>query len=230
MGELDIPRQIPDLSVLPTLHTPLLKAFRAPVRGAFQALWRVEIHHPERIPQGRAILAFNHVGILDGPLAVAVSRDSQAMAKMELWRSKPLATVLDGIGQIPIDRWHPDPRAIRRCVQVLQADRKLVIFPESHRGRGDFTHFKRGTAYLAMVTGAPVVPVALVGSAVGGTGLRSLPRPRQTVHVVYSEPVAVPAQEWPRRAGEVADLTERLRTICAQHVQQAQREVGLELP
>ncbi|MEL4505807.1 lysophospholipid acyltransferase family protein [Luteococcus sp. H138] len=230
MGELDIPGQVPDLSVLPPLHTPLLKSFRAPVRACFQALWRVQLHHADRIPDGRAILAFNHVGILDGPLAVAVSPDSQAMAKMELWRSKPLAAVLDGIGQIPIDRWNPDPRAIRRCVQVLEAERKLVIFPESHRGAGDFANFKRGAAYLAMVTGAPVVPVALIGSAVGGTGLRSLPRPRQAVHVVYSEPVAVPAQEWPRRAGEVADLTERLRQLCAQHVQQAQREVGLELP
>lgn len=230
MGELEIRGQIPDLSVLPPLHTPLLDAFRAPVRGFFHALWQVQLHHPSRVPDGRAILAFNHVGILDGPLAVAVSPDSQAMAKMELWRNKYLGAVLDGIGQIPVDRWNPDPRAIRRCVQVLQADRKLVIFPESHRGKGDFANFKRGAAYLAMVTGAPVVPVALIGSAVGGTGLRSLPKPRKPVHVVYGSSVDVAAQEWPRTAGEVADLTERLREICAQHVQQAQREVGLELP
>ncbi|MGO4958419.1 lysophospholipid acyltransferase family protein [Luteococcus sp. Sow4_B9] len=193
-------------------------------------IWTFEEHHRSRIPaEGPVILAVNHVGLLDGPMAVTLIPGGQAMAKKELWRNPVLGRFLHAMGQIPIDRWNPDPGSLRQCIALLRAGRRLVIFPEMHRGRGDFAQFKGGAAYLALVTGAPVVPVALLGTAVGGTGLRSIPKPGMPVHVVYGLPIAVRAQEWPRTAGEVADLAERLRVVCAEHVQQAQQELGLEL-
>ncbi|WP_420175006.1 lysophospholipid acyltransferase family protein [Luteococcus sp. OSA5] len=209
---------------------PLMDRLQPLLGALVRRVWKLQEHHAERVPtDGPVILAVNHVGILDGPMVVAITPHGQAMAKRELWGNAVLARVLDALGQIPIDRWNPDPGCLRQCIALLRAGRRLVIFPESHRGAGDFARFRRGAAYLALTTGAPVVPVALIGTAIGGTGLRSIPRPGMPVHVVYGLPVAVQAQEWPRTAGEVADLTERLRSVCAQHVQQAQQELGLEL-
>lgn len=215
---------LPDTSMLRT-GAPLADRLRPPLNWLIRRVWRVRDHHLDRVPaDGPVIFAINHVGLLDGPMAVALIPDSQAMAKMELWRNKALGRLLTALGQIPVDRWQTDTGAIRQCIALLRDGHRLVIFPESHRGKGDFENFKRGTAYLAMVTGAPVVPVALVGTAVGGTGLKSIPRPGAFIDVVYGGAVAVAAQEWPRTAGEVTELTERLRTICAQHVQQARLE------
>lgn len=221
---------LPDLSRVVVPGTRFLDTAHPVANRLVRTVWRTTIHHPERVPQGPAILACNHVGLLDGPLAVALLPQSQAMAKKELWNFAPLGRLLDALGQLPVDRWNPDPDCIRRCIKLLASGRKLVIFPESHRGKGDFENFKRGAAYLAMVTGAPVLPVALLGTSVGGKGLASIPRPRGEVHVVYGDKVEVEPKEWPRSAADVADVTEMLRARCRQHIQQAQIDVGLELP
>lgn len=223
--ELDLP----DLSRIPMAGSPLLDRLRPGFDAIVRGVWRTTEHHSDRIPEGKAILAVNHVGILDGPLVIALVRDSQAMAKKELWKVKALGSFLDAVGQVPIDRWNADPGSMRRCIKVLQAGRKLVIFPEQHRGNGDFANFKGGTAYLAMVTGAPVVPVALFGAAVNGTGVRSIPRPRAHIDVVYGNAVDVEPREWPRTAAEVADLSAVLQAACQQNIQQAQQELGLVL-
>lgn len=228
----DLPPHLPDLPDLSRVRVPstrLLDAAQPGVDKLIHLVWKTTVHHPERVPQGPAIFACNHVGLFDGPLAVALLPQAQAMAKKELWSVGPLGRLLDALGQVPVDRWNPDPDCIRRCIQLLDAGRKLVIFPESHRGRGDFHNFKRGAGYLAMVTGAPVVPVALLGTSVGGKGLASVPRPRREVHVVYGDKVVVEPKAWPRTAADVADVTAMLRGACRQHIQQAQAEVGLEL-
>lgn len=222
--------QIPDLAGMPAVRTPVLDLLRPLFRKAFASIWKLRVDHAERIPDGPVIFAANHVGVFDGPLAVAVSPDSMAMAKKELWESRLLGWALTTVGQIPIDRSNPDPAGIRRCLKVLHQGRRMVIFPEGTRGTGDFSVFRSGVAYLALVSGAPVVPVALVGTAVGGTGVRSIPKPGRPVHVVFGEPVQVAAQEWPRTTAQVADLRERLQQACRRTIQQAQEQTGLELP
>lgn len=222
--------RLPDLTRLPPAGAPLMDASRRLWGPLIDGLWRTTVHHADRLPAGACLVAANHVGVFDGPLAVALTPDSQAMAKVELWRNPVLGRFMTAMGQVPIDRGLPDAGAMRRCIQVLEAGRRLVIFPEGHRGTGTFDHARRGLAYLALVTGVPVVPLALLGTSTGGVGLSSVPRPRLPLHLVYGEPVVVEPKAWPRTAREVGDLTERLREVCAQHVQQAQREVGLELP
>ena len=65
---------------------------------------------------------------------------------------------LRGPGRSRVDRFHPDPRAVKTCLRVLRDGRAVGIFPEGRRGDGDLERFHRGAAYLALVTGAPVVP------------------------------------------------------------------------
>ncbi len=91
------------------------------------------------------------------------SRELRFIAKAELWRSRLLAWALDGLGAIPIERNHGDYLTAARVLQALAAEQAVVIFPQG-AVRGDRV-WRRGAAHMALVTGAPLVPVRLVGTA-----------------------------------------------------------------
>lgn len=221
---------LPLTDALTPLPTRLIDGAQPVFDWLVRHLWHVTEHGRDLVPAGPVILAVNHVGALDGPFVVAITPRAHALTKVEMWNTRVVGWLLDRLGQVALDRRRPDPGALRRSVQVLRAGRRLVIFPEGHRGPENYERFKNGVAYLALVTGAPVVPVALVGTTTGqATGVEALPRPGARVHVVYGEPVVVEAQPWPRTAREVGDLAQRLRAICTQHVQQAHESLGLEL-
>ena len=98
------------------------------------------------------------------------------------------------------------------------------------RGAGDGRFVKRGWAYLAMVTGAPVVPVAVFGSRLPGTSVSALPPRGQRVDVVYGQPIVVSSQPWPRRSSDVLALTADLQKQFRGHIEQARRDYNGVLP
>ena len=71
-------------------------------------------------------------------------------------------------GQIPLDRFHVDLAAIRLALRTLEDGHVVGVFPEGARGPGDMTSPRAGAAYLALVTGAPVVPVSFLGTRLPG--------------------------------------------------------------
>jgi 1-acyl-sn-glycerol-3-phosphate acyltransferase len=176
------------------------------------------------------ILAANHIGLLDGPAVVAFTRRlTFAMVKREAF-SGPVGRFLTHVGQISLNRREIDPQAIRRAIQVLRAGKVLGVFPEGVRGSGEVASAKGGAAYLAMVSGAPIVPVAILGTREPGQSKSQLPRSRRPIHVVYGEPFTVPRSSWPRRKSVVAQWTEVVRERLAAHVVAAQALTGLPLP
>ena len=64
---------------------------------------------------------------------------------------------------------------MKACLRVLRDGGAVGIFPEGSRGAGEFERFHRGAAYLALVTGAPVVPVIMLGTREPGGRTASLP-------------------------------------------------------
>jgi 1-acyl-sn-glycerol-3-phosphate acyltransferase len=193
--------------------------------------WRVRVHGSEHVPTtGPVILAANHIAMLDGPVVVALTRRlTFAMGKNELFVGLG-GRILVLIGQIALNRKELDLKAIRRAVQVLRADRVLAVFPEGVRTGGEVAWAKGGAAYLAMVSGAPVVPVAILGTREPGQTRSQVPRRRSPIHLVYGEPITVPQFPWPRRKWVVAEWTEVIRQRLADHVVAAQALTGLSLP
>ncbi len=228
---IGVSADLPHTDRLPATATWPFRLAQPLVRLAAQAYWQVEVHDPAYVPAGGpAILAVNHLGVLDGPLLAAVTpRTSFALVKKEMYAG-PLGWLLTRLGQIPIDRHSVDPTAIRRSVQVLRNGGVLAVFPEGVRGAGDVRRARGGAVYLAMVTGAPIVPVALLGTREPGRSTSELPRRGARVHVVYGPPLAVPRLAWPRPRALVAEHTDRLRRALADHVVGAQRRTGLTLP
>ena len=224
---------LPHTEHLPPAKEWGLRVFRIPVRLVLRSWWRVRIHGSRHVPaSGPVILAANHIGLIDGPALVALTRRlTFAMAKNELFNGVG-GRLLTYVGQIPVARREPDLRAIDRAVQVLRSGRVLAVFPEGRRTGGEVLEARGGAAYLAMVSGAPVVPVAILGTREPGQTRGGLPRRGATIHVVYGEPFTVaPAPvPWPRRQQAVAEWTERLRVRMADHVVAAQVLTGLPLP
>jgi 1-acyl-sn-glycerol-3-phosphate acyltransferase len=182
----------------------------AQVRRAFsglvRAIYRIEVIGADRLPAtGPAVVAPNHESVLDPIiLGAAISRELCFIAKAELWQSRLLAWMLDGLGAIPIERSHSDYLAAARVLHALAAGQAVVIFPQG-AVRSD-REWKQGAAHAALMTGAPLVPVRLVGTA------RALSRGRigfPRLRVIIGEPIEV--SQAPEDPITAAKLTERLR-------------------
>ena len=162
------------------------------------------MHDPDLVPaHGPVILAPNHTGFLDPPLLMGTSpRPIHCLAKREIFRG-PLGWFLRSIGQIPLDRSGTDRTALTSALAVLSAGRVLVVYPEGTRGSGNFADMRRGLAWLAVRSGAPVVPVVAFGVGSRGTTLSALPR------------VRIPAGRRVRFSGLLARGDRALARCCA---------------
>lgn len=198
---------------------------------AMRRQWDIRLHDRSYIPRrGPVIIAANHIGTLDGPLVVLGSgRPTYALAKDELFDGVVGRALAMG-GQIPLSRTYADFPALRRAVHVLREGHALAIFPEGVRNTGDFSHIKGGLAYLALVTGAPVVPCAIFGTRLRGAGRKAIPPKGARIDIVYGRPIKINAMPWPRRREQVAELTEYLRGRLSAHVVANERWTRMELP
>jgi 1-acyl-sn-glycerol-3-phosphate acyltransferase len=167
---------------------------------------------------------------MDGPLlAIFGPRPVHALTKKEMFLGL-LGRFLHLSGQIPLDRFHPDPNAVKVCLRVLRDGGAVGIFPEGSRGTGDFERFHRGAAYLALTTGAPVVPVIFIGSREPGGHTNSLPRRGGTVDVLFGAPYTFSATPWPRTREQVEHASVLLREHMLSHLEQALATTGRALP
>jgi len=223
----DLPRT-DDLEPLPLWGQRLLRPVGRVVYGTRFSLQVDGRGHVPR--QGPVLIAGNHIGYLDGPVVMsATPRPTHALVKQEMFRGR-MGRFLTVTGQIPVDRFAVDVRAVRRSVWALRAGRAVVVFPEANRGAGDVAATQRGLAYLALVTGAPVVPVAVLGTRWAGESIHSNPPRGARVVVAFGAPVSVAAESWPRHRDRVRDVTEQLRETLAAHVSSTVARTGVRLP
>jgi len=200
-------------------------------RAYLSRQFAVTSHHVHRFPTtGPVILAPNHLGILDGPLLGAFSpRMVHAVGKVEAFAGLQ-GVLLRRFGQIPVDRWIVDSLAVRQSIRTLRDGRVLSVYPEGARGAGDFAQIRTGVAYLAMVTGAPIVPVALLGTRAPGQDVESRPPRGSRVDVVYGEPITVEPVSFPRRQFDVRAVADEIGAVLRIHVQMAVVATGNPLP
>ncbi|HYF91153.1 MAG TPA: lysophospholipid acyltransferase family protein [Symbiobacteriaceae bacterium] len=134
------------------------------VRLSFGTVYRIKVEGLENVPpEGGAIVCGNHFDGRD-PLIVGITmpRPISFMAKQELFKNKLLAWVLQGIGVFPVKRGQPDRAALKHSIEVLQSGACFGIFPEGTRHKtGRLGKAEPGTAYLALKSGAPVIPVGI---------------------------------------------------------------------
>lgn len=209
----------------------LLARGRRPAQWLIRRWYDVRLHHADRFPaHGPVVAAANHIGFADGPLlAIFAPRPVHALTKQQMF-SGALGRLLSAAGQISVDRTAPDPAAVRSCLRVLREGGAVGVFPEGTRGSGELERFHRGAAYLAMVTGAPVVPLTFLGTREPGARSSSLPPRGTRIDVVVGTPVPTEPVPWPRNKAEVAERSLLLRARMLAEIQTAQEETGRRLP
>jgi glycerol-3-phosphate dehydrogenase (NAD(P)+) len=170
----------------------VVRALFVPFFLAYFRLRRVGREHLPR--SGPLLLAANHRSFLD-PFVIGtlVRRPVYYMAKRELFEKRWQAWVLNALGAFPVDRGAGDGDAMATARAILARGDCVVVFPEGTRVRGGpLGDPRRGIGRLALETGAPVAPVAVIGSDKVRRGWRIRPR---KVRLRVGRPLRYPTVE-----------------------------------
>jgi 1-acyl-sn-glycerol-3-phosphate acyltransferase len=184
-------------------------AYRAVV-GSTTALmnqWsRLAVTGVEHMPlSGPTLLVANHDSYWD-PIAIAVAcrarRQVRALAKSSIWKVKPVAMMMDGMGHIPIERGKGDAGAMDTAIAELRAGSCIGIFPEGTRSLGRELRARSGVGRLLVAVPEAVIVCCRV---TGTTDVVRLPH-RPAITVDFFPPAGGPL-----RSGETAgEVSERL--------------------
>ncbi|WP_432545983.1 lysophospholipid acyltransferase family protein [Kineococcus sp. SYSU DK004] len=202
-----------------------------------RGVWAGKVHGAHHVPAtGPVLFAANHASIVDGPLLYGVApRPAHFLVKQEMFRAdqslpgRVVGWALLRAGQIPIDRTRGDREALQAVLQVLADGGAAGVFPEGTRGRGDASSVRSGIAWIALKSGAPVVPVACLGAH--RPGQRSgLPPLRRRLHFCFGEPFRV--EQEPGVPGRVAlaRAVDQVREELSAHVLESLQRTGVQLP
>lgn len=183
------------------------QAFGKWAAGWFFRWWcRLEVTGTENVPlKGPVLLAANHRSMWDIPLHVIASpRPVTFMAKRELFKG-PLGWAWHVLGGFPVNRDIADVRAVDTALALLERGDGVGIYPEGKRSKtGEMLPFLKGAAWLALRTGAPIVPSGIRGS--GGHWWN-----RKRVTVSFGPPIFVDREPNPPARREKAEaITETL--------------------
>lgn len=170
-------------------------------------LWDVQVEGLEHVPsEGPAVLCPNHAAAIDSFFVPAVlDRNLIYVGKSEYlddWKTRRL---LPALGMIPIDRRGGDhaAAALDAARQVLERGGLFGIYPEGTRSRSGKLHKGHtGAARLAVETGAPIVPVGLLGTAEVQPVDQTMPNFGRTVTIRFGRPIAV--ERYTSRIGDRA--------------------------
>jgi len=162
----------------------------------FRFLWRVTTEGMHHVPaHGGAIIAPNHISVLDSFFVpLVLPRRITYVGKAEYlddWRTRYL---FPAMGMIPIDRTGGDAAAaaLDAAAGLLDAGELFGIYPEGTRSRDGSLHKGHtGVARLALRTGAPIVPVGIIGTDSVQPPDARFPIPFRRVHIRFGRPVEV---------------------------------------
>ena len=131
-----------------------------------KVFYKYEVIGKENIPdEGNIILAANHKSNLD-PIFVASAIKNRKIAtigKKELFNNKILATILNKLYVIPIDRDNPGLSTIKTILKRIKEGYAIGIFPEGTRVKGnEFGEAKAGLALFAVKGKANVIPISII--------------------------------------------------------------------
>jgi 1-acyl-sn-glycerol-3-phosphate acyltransferase len=171
-------------------------------------LFRVRAIGVENVPKaGPLVLAPNHFSQMDHFFTgLYLRRKIRFMAKSQLFGPPVLTYIYKHGGVFPIRRGHRDEEAFKTAFTILEQGGMLLVYAEGGRSRsGELGEVKPGIGRIALESGAPVVPVAIYGSAKVRRWKR-LRFPRVTVQ--FGEPLSFPAEKEPGRERQLEVATE----------------------
>ena len=210
---------------------PIARAILTPLTLLF---YRVRAVDRENVPRhGALVLAPNHLSQLDHFfVGVWLRRKVRFMAKSQLFGPPVITFIFKHGGVFPVRRGHRDEEAFKTAYELIDQGEMLLVYAEGGRSRsGELGEPKPGIGRIALEAGAPIVPVAIFGSAEARRWKR-MRFPRVTVQ--FGAPMSFPVEPEPSRErqlevskqvfAEVERMYEGLATRSAE--QAARRSPG----
>src|ERR1700712_5652189 len=196
------------------------------LRPLFRVFFRPVVSGQEHIPaSGGALLASNHLSMCDSLfLPVMTRRKMSFLAKNEYFTGRGMkgrakAAFVRGTGLIPLDRSDADAAAaaLRTGARAVSNGTLLGVYPEGTRSPdGRLYRGKTGVARMALETGVPVVPVAMIGT----DRVQPIGQVRPHLHQVeirIGEPLLPPppATDAAELQAQARELTEQIMAAIA---------------
>jgi 1-acyl-sn-glycerol-3-phosphate acyltransferase len=173
---------------------------------------RVEIEGQENIPRsGAAIVAINHLGLFDPPLGyIGINRSDITGWVADKHKINPLYSYFINVaGGIWINRESVDMQALRKALEALKQGRIFGLAPEGTRSPiGALIHAKEGASYLAISSGAPIIPAAITGTETAAREWKHLRRP--SLNIRFGKAFQLPAMERGTRQDALARGTDEI--------------------
>ena len=210
---------------------------RSILRPVVRIMWRPRIEGRRNVPRhGRVILASNHLSFIDSvAIPVAAPRPVQFLAKSTYFegtgpRGWVNRTFFGAIGAVGVDRasGQAAQAALDQGRRILETESAFAIYPEGTRSvDGRLYRGRTGVAWLALSTGAPVVPVGLVGTDEVMPVGTSRPRFKR-ITVRFGEPIDVshfgPAESGKARRLATDEIMAAIHALSGQELAGAYNE------
>lgn len=130
---------------------------------------RIEVVGREQLDPAKSyVFMANHVSNLDPPVVIpALARRTSVLVKKELFRIPILGRAMKLVSLVPVDRSNREAAvaSMHEAAEVVRSGNSMTIFPEGTRSfDGRLLPFKKGPFYLAMDSGAAIVPITILGT------------------------------------------------------------------
>ncbi len=151
---------------------------------------RIDSRQLQKVPkQGPLLLAVNHINFLEVPLVYThlLPRPITGFAKAEVWESKFLGWLFSSWNAIPVKRGEADTAAMKKGVKAIKEGKILAIAPEGTRsGHGKMQQGHSGVTMLALLSKAPIQPIAYYGGEHFAENIKHLRR--TDFHIAVGNP------------------------------------------
>jgi 1-acyl-sn-glycerol-3-phosphate acyltransferase len=196
-------------------------------------IYRVRAIGVENVPrQGALVLAPNHFSQMDHFFAgVYLRRKIRFMAKSQMFGPPVLTYIYKHGGVFPVRRGAHDEEAFKTVYKLIDQGEMLLVYAEGGRSRSrELGEPKPGIGRIALESGAPIVPVAIYGSA-GVRGWKRLRFPKVTVE--FGKPMTFAVEPEPNRERQLEAATEvfaEVRELYEGLATRSERRAGHKSP
>ena len=196
------------------------------LKSALKVFGDWEVDGKENVPKdGALIVVANHLSDIDaGILNASIPRRVEFMAKADLFERPILSHLFRAYGAFPISENGREFHSINQSLNILNHNRVMGIFPEGAKNPTSLGRAMLGTAMIAMMSGAPILPVGITGTEVVGNWLR-ICYPKGTFRITIGRPFLVPTAKDGRYRKNVESATDIIMEEIAALLPESHRGV-----